>query len=241
MALCGVCADAVQADMEGPCQRCGVIMPKTELKMFDSRLYCNYCIMEVSEDKKHQEERARESYKPKAERSESSQSPKDESTFGQSRGGAGGQRYYKCQKCGSPATDRYAYGGKLLCANCYFDESGEGAKPQSIGKKVMDFFISVGGGTPRSARPRPQAKSKPDEKKPGVGPQDKGTGGEQAKNKKPETKEEKSKREAEHKEKWKQEVEKLKHAQQEEKEKLKGKKNLSFFGHKAKNERKRMD
>ncbi|OIO21674.1 hypothetical protein AUJ17_01860 [Candidatus Micrarchaeota archaeon CG1_02_47_40] len=42
--------------MDTPCQRCGVYVPSHELKMYRSRLYCNYCIMDMEDDGRREEE-----------------------------------------------------------------------------------------------------------------------------------------------------------------------------------------
>ena len=35
-----------------PCQRCGMYLPSHELRMWNSRLYCSYCIMDIQDEEK---------------------------------------------------------------------------------------------------------------------------------------------------------------------------------------------
>ena len=35
---------------EVPCQRCGMYLPPHELRMWNSRLYCAYCIMDIQDE-----------------------------------------------------------------------------------------------------------------------------------------------------------------------------------------------
>jgi len=35
-----------------PCQRCGMYLPSHELRMWNSRLYCAYCIMDIQDEEK---------------------------------------------------------------------------------------------------------------------------------------------------------------------------------------------
>ncbi len=54
--------------MDTPCQRCGVYVPSHELKMYRSRLYCNYCIMDMEDDGRREEEGIRKRTQSEMER-----------------------------------------------------------------------------------------------------------------------------------------------------------------------------
>jgi len=95
-----------------PCQRCGMYLPPHELKMWNSRLYCNYCIMDIQD-----EERMMQAGR-KGERQEGNL-PEG---IGKSAG--------TCEKCGRHSEVLYAIGGRRLCLQC---AQGEGGIPPQAG------------------------------------------------------------------------------------------------------------
>src|SRR3989338_223562 len=63
--LCDNCEAAMHSTGSGtdvPCQRCGMYLPSHELQMWNSRLYCSYCIMDL----KDEDRMGREQKKPEA-------------------------------------------------------------------------------------------------------------------------------------------------------------------------------
>lgn len=108
--LCMNCASASSGYGSGtdvPCQRCGMYLPPTELKMWNSRLFCNYCIMDIQDEERmmHPERRTPE---------------KVHGTIPQQAScGAG-----TCERCGRQADTLYLLSGKKLCPACYFAASG---------------------------------------------------------------------------------------------------------------------
>jgi len=88
-----------------PCQRCGMYLPSHELRMWNSRLYCAYCIMDLQDEEK----------RGKAERA---------------RAGSESVRAAAiCERCGREADQLYTVQGRKLCASCYSLGSPGGASP----------------------------------------------------------------------------------------------------------------
>ena len=106
----GLCISCASSPVHGSgaasdvsCQRCGMYLPPHELRMWNSRLYCAYCIMDVQheENRMHRREERR---KPEA-----------------GRGGAAeesGKISGTCERCGRQADRLYFSGGRKLCHQC---------------------------------------------------------------------------------------------------------------------------
>lgn len=101
-----------------PCQRCGMYLPQTELKMWNSRLFCNYCIMDIQDEERmmHPERRTLEKV--------------HDAIPEQASRGAGA-----CERCGRQADTLYALSGKKLCSTCYSEAASGGTPPE--GKPSM--------------------------------------------------------------------------------------------------------
>lgn len=89
-----------------PCQRCGMYLPRHELRMHNSRLYCAYCIMDIQDEEKYGRERGRGS-------------------AGSESGRTGGS----CERCGRETDILYSVQGRRLCSACYAEGSAGGAAP----------------------------------------------------------------------------------------------------------------
>jgi len=89
-----------------PCQRCGMYLPSHELRMWNSRLYCSYCIMDIQDEEKRGKAR-------------------------EARAVSGEERKLLrvCERCGREAETLYSVQGRKLCANCYGVGSPSGASP----------------------------------------------------------------------------------------------------------------
>ena len=90
-----------------PCQRCGMYLPSHELRMWNSRLYCAYCIMDVQDDEKRSRGGG----------------------GGRGVGGEAGEQSGSCERCGREATALYSVQGRKLCSSCYSVGSGSSAAP----------------------------------------------------------------------------------------------------------------
>jgi hypothetical protein len=107
-----------------PCQRCGMYLPSHELQMWNSRLYCAYCIMDV----KDEEKRGKDAHTMHA----------DSHLHGAGEGGVM-RKYGTCQRCGKSTDELYTSQGMSLCAGCYHAYGAPGAgegKPSHFGQAV---------------------------------------------------------------------------------------------------------
>jgi hypothetical protein len=106
--VCQNCEAAGSAGAGGtpdvPCQRCGMYLPPHELRMWNSRLYCAYCIMDIQDEEK----RAR-------------------GADARGAGGEGGRGNGICERCGRETDTLYSVQGRRLCSSCYSVGSQGGA------------------------------------------------------------------------------------------------------------------
>ncbi|MCX6769442.1 MAG: hypothetical protein NT051_02050 [Candidatus Micrarchaeota archaeon] len=122
--VCQTCeshASAVGSGSDVPCQRCGMYLPSHELQMWNSRLYCAYCIMDVRDEERYGKEKRK-----------SESAPRPSSQEGRTKSGI-------CQRCGRDASVLYTSQGILLCANCNFSDGAPGAgggSPSRFGQIV---------------------------------------------------------------------------------------------------------
>jgi len=81
-------------------------LPSHELRMWNSRLYCSYCIMDIQDEEKRGKAR-------------------------EARAVSGEERKLLrvCERCGREAETLYSVQGRKLCANCYGVGSPSGASP----------------------------------------------------------------------------------------------------------------
>jgi len=127
--LCTSCSSSQGTDV--PCQRCGMYLPPHELRMWNSRLYCAYCIMDVQDEEKWIRQGGRNA-------------PQNVDGAG-AHGGKGGifpefgGNKGVCERCGRETGTIYTSGGRRLCQSCYF-EGGSGAsssRPFGLSQIVM--------------------------------------------------------------------------------------------------------
>lgn len=129
---CASCAASSQMHTtdDVPCQRCGMYLPRHELQMWNSRLYCNYCIMDLRDEERRLERSAvreeRVPPQPAPPREREPLSPY----------GYGGQ----CDRCGRQTDTLYEYGGRRLCSTCLAEEGG---KPPSSGSQTLGMMVSA--------------------------------------------------------------------------------------------------
>ncbi|MEM2963019.1 MAG: hypothetical protein QXN01_00805 [Candidatus Anstonellales archaeon] len=127
---CVSCEDQMQkVGSEIPCQRCGIYVPTHELKMFRSRLFCNYCIMDMEDEQRSEEIRIRKNI-ISIER-EDLASDKDEIHSESSIGGI-------CEKCQINSDILYFLSGKKLCKKCF-----ENFTPDVYPSSGSSFFGSA--------------------------------------------------------------------------------------------------
>jgi hypothetical protein len=132
--MCNPCAANVKADEEFPCQRCGMYLPKHELQMFKSRLFCNYCIMDLRDEERIHEQAAAGSGHPGAHEAAVS-------LHAIKKG--------HCNRCGRGAEVLYTVAGMQLCERCR-DQAHPGAdygpnKPMPFGTRALVFVRSAPG------------------------------------------------------------------------------------------------
>ena len=104
------------------CQRCGMYLPPYELRMWNSRLYCSYCIMDIQDEDKR-------------------------SKAGDGRGaGEGGAPKGTCERCGRETDTLYTVQGRKLCSSCYAVGSGTGGAgaPSVLGIIVEKVALALG-------------------------------------------------------------------------------------------------
>ena len=107
-----------------PCQRCGMYLPSYELRMFNSRLYCSYCIMDMQDDEK----------RSKA------------AVGGRGVGEEGGRARGTCERCGRDTDTLYSVQGRKLCSRCYSVGSGAGGAdaPSVLGTIIEKVALALG-------------------------------------------------------------------------------------------------
>lgn len=106
-----------------PCQRCGMYLPSHELQMWNARLYCAYCIMDMRDE----EEMLRRHARTPPRTPEGGAAPGSEKTRAPESSGIFGT----CEKCGAQENQLYSLNGRLLCQRCC-SESGGAAGPGSM-------------------------------------------------------------------------------------------------------------
>jgi len=135
-ATCHTCAASIKTDEEAACQRCGMYLPKHELQMFKSRMFCNYCIMDLRDEERMHEAAAR-----------------GEGAPGTAHEARVAKAYPKkkgyCNRCSAEAGELYTVNGMLLCERCR-DQVHPGPdygpnKPMPFGTRMLVFVRSVPG------------------------------------------------------------------------------------------------
>jgi hypothetical protein len=124
--ICQNCESAAASGAGGnanvPCQRCGMYLPSHELRMWNSRQYCSYCIMDIQDEEK----------RGKAARG--------------SAGEEGGKARGICERCGREADTLYSVQGRKMCSSCYSVGSGAGGAgaPSLFGLLVEKVALALG-------------------------------------------------------------------------------------------------
>ena len=102
-----------------PCQRCGMYLPSYELRMWNSRLYCAYCIMDIQDEEKRV--KARE--------------------------GRGAEEIIRalgiCERCGRETAALYVVNGRKLCQPCYAADGGGGASSPSMLGQIVQMAAAM--------------------------------------------------------------------------------------------------
>lgn len=162
----GICSDCEAAGSGGhgsgtptdvPCQRCGMYLPSHELQMWNSRLYCSYCIMDIKDEEKHAkgQERPPEGGAPPssggilgglfgARDQDSSQQPPPGKGGGEPLQQYPGKTLGRCERCGRESDVLYAAQGLSVCPSCYFSGGATGASPSFFAQIVSTFKRTVG-------------------------------------------------------------------------------------------------
>ncbi|MCX6772953.1 MAG: hypothetical protein NTV88_04250 [Candidatus Micrarchaeota archaeon] len=158
----GMCSNCASLSTHGtgtpedvPCQRCGMYLPSHELQMWNSRLYCAYCIMDVKDDdarskgeRKPEERAAHEEgggglfsglFGGKGEEKESSDKS-GEIRYQQYAHTAAGT----CERCGRESDVLYMVQGRKLCPQCVQVGGEVGASPSFMGQIVSVIKRTVG-------------------------------------------------------------------------------------------------
>ncbi|MCX6771456.1 MAG: hypothetical protein NTX79_05365 [Candidatus Micrarchaeota archaeon] len=105
-----------------PCQRCGMYLPSHELRMFNSRLYCSYCIMDMQDEEKR------------------GKAAEGKGTGKEERNASG-----TCERCGRSTDTLYSIQGRRLCSSCFSLESGSsGGSPSMIGMILERVALALG-------------------------------------------------------------------------------------------------
>ncbi|MCX8175200.1 MAG: hypothetical protein N3E51_03275 [Candidatus Micrarchaeota archaeon] len=132
-----LCEDCEAASGHGsgtdvPCQRCGMYLPPHELRMWNSRLYCAYCIMDIQDEEHYG--RAK-SHSIKGTEKEA--------------GGESGEPHLPhdmpktplvCERCGKASSVLYTNVGMRLCPACA-SEGGAAAPAGFLGLGVLSSLI----------------------------------------------------------------------------------------------------
>ena len=166
-----ICSDCEAAGSGGhgtgtdvPCQRCGMYLPSHELQMWNSRLYCAYCIMDI----KDEDARAKGEKKPeerplhegggllgglfggeKREDGEEKTGGAAEERGTEKSDEARYQQYSRaapgiCERCGRESYVLYIVQGRKLCPQCIQAGGEIGASPSFMGQIVTTMKKAIG-------------------------------------------------------------------------------------------------
>ncbi len=121
IALCRNCESTGAYSQDSPCARCGVYIPRTEMQMYKSRLYCSYCIMDIRHEEKDAED-ARGRKEAGNEGAGNGESNVGAASSGGKDGGKGPAsqeiRDFPCEICGRESGIMYYFGTIRVCPTC---------------------------------------------------------------------------------------------------------------------------
>ena len=160
----GVCSNCESSSGRGsgtptdvPCQRCGMYLPSHELRMWNSRLYCAYCIMDVQDEEEMVRKHGAKRPQPEGEKERAMEEGK--SHAGESLAVSG-----ECEKCGAQAGQLYSINGRRMCQRCYSEEGGAASASSAFGMIVQQVRKllkrkeepKIIAAPPQAAEPAPQ-------------------------------------------------------------------------------------
>lgn len=130
--LCASCIALADAD-NVPCQRCGMYLPSHELKMFNSRLYCSYCIMDLQDEEEQQKKK--HEHPPHAHEQQTQQhagaagdsgTPPTSGASGFAQGETLEQLVGRgaCSRCGRECERLCLLKGEKMCEKCAKEQGG---------------------------------------------------------------------------------------------------------------------
>ena len=153
---CSISSHGIGTPDDVPCQRCGMYLPPHELRMWNSRLYCSYCIMDIQDA----EQLGRREKRPEPE-GEGGKNPSGE---GAPQGGSSAPG--TCERCGRQADALYVRSGQRLCIQCSQSggEAGTG-RASPFGQLVMKVKKALGI-SPRLVAKNPQASGRQEAEQP---------------------------------------------------------------------------
>jgi hypothetical protein len=97
------CSSCVFYGVNKQCYRCRMYIPATELQQYKGQWMCPYCLNDMRDEERRQDERGSAAEK-------------------KSEGYTSGET---CDRCGRTLTTVYYYGGRRLCSNCFDDARRE--------------------------------------------------------------------------------------------------------------------
>lgn len=168
--ICDNCEASMHGGGSGtdvPCQRCGMYLPSHELQMWNSRLYCAYCIMDI----KDEEKRTTGEGRPQEGAPENPTGGILGGLFGtrdappqqpEKSGGEPLQQYTgtksgTCERCGRESDVLYSAHGLNVCPACYFSGGATGSSPSFMGQIVSRIKSAVGlGDRPKIIQSQPK-------------------------------------------------------------------------------------
>ena len=144
--LCANCQAAQGSGAAGdvPCQRCGMYLPSHELQMWNSRLYCAYCIMDIKDEEERHRKFAERHEQPVGREAGAGAAGGISSEMGRSTG--------ICERCGRGADQLYTLSGRRVCERCYTDESG--SAPAGTGPTFFAQIVARAARIFKTEKPR---------------------------------------------------------------------------------------
>jgi hypothetical protein len=130
-------------------------LPPHELRMWNSRLYCAYCIMDIQDE---------EHYGKKGHRDGAGSGAAPGSDGAQQGSGISGGT---CERCGKQSDSLYFVGGRRLCSHCQSEEGGAPGAASFFSQLVLIVKEKFGGAPKpvvRGGSSEPQAPRQPSPK-----------------------------------------------------------------------------